>query len=114
MAAGGSDRTVTVTVTARVSQFVAAIAAAGAEVKGLGTEISKATDTEKGRTNLGKLTNTAAGFGAVLVGVAAGAVALSAQFDSAMSKVKSNIDDKTAPAMGRPAAISWSGSAART
>jgi TP901 family phage tail tape measure protein len=98
---GGADRTVTVTLMARVSQFVSAMASAGSTVKALGAEMDKATSTEKGRTNLNKMSTTMAGFGAVMTGVAAGAVVLSAQFEAAMSKVKSNVDDKTAPAMKR-------------
>jgi TP901 family phage tail tape measure protein len=97
----GQDRTVTVTVMARVSQFVAAMASAGATVRTLGAELDKATNTEKGRASLDKAARAAAGFGTVMLGVAAGAVALSAQFDAAMSKVKSNVDDKSVPAMKR-------------
>jgi TP901 family phage tail tape measure protein len=93
------DRTVTVKVVAQVQQAIAAMAALGSTVKGVGTEIDKATTTEKGRTQLGKLTTATGLLGGALVGVGIAAVKMSSDFEAAMSKVKSNINDKSAKSM---------------
>lgn len=94
-----ADRTVKVVLLAQYNQFVAGMARAGASVSALGKDIDKATETKKGRQALDDLTGKAALLGAGLLGVAAAAVKLNADFDQAMSAVKANIDDKSVRSM---------------
>lgn len=96
---GNGDRTVTVKVVAQVQQAIAAMAALGSTVKGVGSEIDKATTTEKGRTQLGKLSTATALLGGAMASVGIAAVKMSSDFEAAMSKVKSNINDKSAKSM---------------
>lgn len=96
-----ADRTVSVRILADAKQFEAAMAKAGASVKELGREIDKATKTSKGRSNLDEVSTAALGLGAALVAPAAAAVKLSMDFEKAMSAVKANVDNKSAPAMAK-------------
>lgn len=89
-----ANRTVKVVLLAEYSQFTAGMARAAATTKAFGAEVSRATDTEKGRQNLKKVTDQTALMGASLLAVGGAAVVLEAQFDAAMSKVKANVDDK--------------------
>lgn len=95
------DRTVTVRLRAMINDYVAKMSAAASVTRQFGAELNQATKTEKGRQNLDKVTDRAAILGAGLTSVAVAAVKLSSDFDSAMSKVKSNVDDKSAPAMAK-------------
>lgn len=99
-----ADRTVAVSLVARVQGYVAGLSTAARATKQFGTEVD--TLGRKSPKQFGDITNAAAGAGLALVAMAGYAVKAAADFDRQMSAVKS-VAGATAAQMGqlRAAAI---------
>lgn len=81
------ERSVVVRLGARIMEFEAGMARAGASVKQLRSEIDKATKTERGRQALDDLAMAAGGAGLAMVGAFGAAVVHAAKFEKQMSEV---------------------------
>ena len=84
-----ADRSVRVTLTANVSDYIAKLAAAGAQTEKLVTSTNKMSSREAwDKASIGLLA-----FGATAVGAAGLAIAKFSEFDTAMSNVRSTGED---------------------
>lgn len=99
-----ADRSVRVTLTANVSDYIAKLAAAGAQTEKLVTSTSKMSSREAwDKASTGLLA-----FGATAVGAAGLAIAKFSEFDTAMSSVRSTGEDARANIDGlTDSAMKW-------